>query len=78
MKIIRLPLAFVQDSTDRCNYDLIALKQNHQSIWISSEDPNLRELLADARHQADPEMGFTRKDRVAGARRLIKAYESQQ
>ena len=82
-RLVRLPWMFVQDHNDRMeqHQHCEVVKCNSKSVWISLDDPNLDDLLDDARHYADKDMrsgwdeGALRY--VYAAERLLKAYYDQ-
>lgn len=82
-RLVRLPWMFVQDHNDRMeqHQHCEVVKCNSKSVWISLDDPNLDDLLDDARHYAHKDMrsgwdeGALRY--VYAAERLLKAYNDQ-
>jgi hypothetical protein len=82
-RLVRLPWMFVQDHNDRMerHEHCEAVKYNSKSVWISLDDPNLDDLLDDARHYAnkDGRRGWDESalPYVYAAERLLKAYHDQ-
>ena len=80
-RLVRLPWAFFQDHQDRDLPTPDPVRWNQKSVWVSLDDPNLDELLDDARYYAHKEMrrgwdsGALRY--VYAAERLLKAYHDQ-
>lgn len=80
-RLVRLPWAFFQDHQDRDLPTPEPVRWNKKSVWVSLDDPNLDELLDDARYYACKESrrgwdeGALRY--VYAAERLLKAYHDQ-
>lgn len=80
-RLVRLPWAFFQDHQDRDLPTPEPVRWNKKSVWVSLDDPNLDELLDDARYYADKstrsgwDEGALRY--VYAAERLLKAYHDQ-
>lgn len=76
---IRLPRMFYDDHWSRDLPTPEAVHENTRSVWVWVDDPDLPELLNDARHYADP-VGFDpdiQRTICRAASRLLEAHRRQ-